>query len=996
MRVKEGAGPWPYRAGVKDMVKPQPTGPARGAIRIVHRSRTGRVRLRIKCLRDNGAILRRLALALCSAPGVLSAEPRVAAGSVVLRVEPGLSDADLLDRAGEALAVALSGRALSAPASAGPPDGPDWHSRDLGEVLDRLGVDPETGLPDAEAEARLTRTGENRLPRDRGPTQFSLFAEQFQTLPVALLVTSSILSLTTRNVIDAVATLSVVGANAVLGYVTEAQAEAAIHKLMDTKTANASVLRGGRERRVTSGALVPGDVISVRAGQQAPADIRLIDAHPIKADESALTGETLPVEKTGAGRVAFDAPVGERPTMLHSGTIVVEGRGRGVVVSTGGRTVMADIAGLSSGTERPRAPVEVELDVLSGQLVKLALLACGAFFGIGLARGVGAAAIFKDALALAVASVPEGLPVVATTTMSLGLRRMERKGILVRQVGAVETLGAVQTICLDKTGTLTQNRLSVSAVVPGRGPADEPGAATKRLAEAAALNNDATMGNAGAEGSSATERALMDFALAHGVDAAALLGKARREATQERSVERPWMATRHRGRRPPVIVKGAPDSVLAMCSHYLSGGRRRPLGDEARARILALNDDMAARPSRVIGFADGPASADLAAPEGLTWLGLVAMSDPIRPGSRDFVASMHRAGLRTVMITGDQVATAAAIARELDLSNGASLRIVDAPRLGGLDPDVLAGIARQTHVFSRVTAQQKLRIVQALQASGEIVAMTGDGINDGPALKAANVGIAMGASGTDLARDVANVVIRDDELGTLVNSVAQGRSVYRNIRRALSFLITTNLSEILVSLVEAAHGPGELETPMELLWINLASDVLPGLGLALADPDADVMERPPRRPDEPIIAPPEFRRMLLDGATISAASLVSHFAGLARYGPGPQTRSMTFISLSLGQLIYTLFCQRSDIRHIRPGRLLENRTLDGAVLVSSGVAMLPFFVPGLRRALGLGRIGAGATGFALGTALVPAAAVLARRGVRLQLGEVEGRPCETS
>jgi Ca2+-transporting ATPase len=433
-----------------------------------------------------------------------------------------------------------------------------------------------------------------------------------------------------------------------------------------------------------------------------------------------------------------------------------------------------------------------------------------------------------------------------------------------------------------------------------------------------------------------------------------------------------------------------------MCSHYLSGGHRRPLDEAARARILALNDDLAARPARMIGFADGPASADLAAPQGLTWLGLVGMTDPLRPGAKDFIASMHRAGLRTVMITGDQVATASAIARQLDLSNGAPLRIVDAPRLGGLDPEVLAGIARQTHVFSRVTAQQKLKIVQALQASGEVVAMTGDGINDGPALKAANIGIAMGASGTDLARDVANVVIRDDELGTLVNSVAQGRSVYRNIRRALSFLITTNMSEILVSLVEAAHGPGELETPMELLWINLASDVLPGLGLALADPDEDVMERPPRRADEPIISPPEFRRMLLDGATITGAALISHFAGLARYGPGPQTRSMTFISLSLGQLIYTLFCQRSDVRHIRPGRLLENRTLDGAVLTSSGVAMLPFFVPPLRRALGLGVIGGGASAFALGTAIIPAAAVLARRGVRLQLREVEGRPCETS
>ena len=965
-------------------------------VQIAHRSLHGRVRLRLRSLRGNAARLEQVSAALAAEPEVLSVAARRASGSLVVTVRPGLSDDALISAAEEALVAAMSGKNPSKPPQPDRTDGTHWHAKSVAEVLSHLEVDPDHGLSEGEANARLLKSGPNRLPLESGPSQAALFAEQFQTLPVALLVTSSVLSLATRSFLDAVATLSVVGMNAVLGYVTEAQAEAAIHKLMSSKTARATALRSGIETDLSSERLVPGDVVSVRAGQQAPADIRLIGDAPLKVDESALTGETLPVAKHGEAVVTAEAPVGERPTMLHSGTIVVEGKGRGVVVSTGGRTVTAAIAGLSASAERPRAPVEVELDQFSGRLVRLTLLACGAFFGIGLMRGVSAAAIFKDALALAVASVPEGLPVVATTTMSLGLRRMERSGILVRQVGAVETLGAVQTLCLDKTGTLTQNRLSVSDVACGTGAINEPETATRRLIEAAALNNDAEAEDGEATGSSATERALMEFALARGVDVASLRHKAARTAVQERSVERPWMATSHAGRRRPLIVKGAPEAVLAMCSQYLSGGRRQRLAESARARILASNDKMAARPARVIGFAEGPASAGLSAPEGLTWLGLVGMTDPLRPGARDFVAAMHRAGLRTVMITGDQVATASAIARELGLSGEAPLRIVDAPRLGDVNPEVLSGIARQTHVFSRVTAQQKLKIVLALQASGQVVAMTGDGINDGPALKAANVGIAMGASGTDLARDVANVVIRDDELGTLVNSVAQGRAVYRNIRRALSFLITTNLSEILVSLVEAAHGPGELETPMELLWINLASDVLPGLGLALADPDDDVMMRPPRRTGEPIIAPPEFRRMLLDGTTISAAALVSHFGGLARYGPGPKTRSMTFISLSLGQLVYTLFCQRSDVRHIRPGRLLENRTLDSAVLTSAGVAMAPFAIPGLRRALGLGAIGAGATAFALGTAMLPAAAVLARRGVWLQLKEVEGRPCGTS
>jgi Ca2+-transporting ATPase len=381
---------------------------------------------------------------------------------------------------------------------------------------------------------------------------------------------------------------------------------------------------------------------------------------------------------------------------------------------------------------------------------------------------------------------------------------------------------------------------------------------------------------------------------------------------------------------------------------------------------------------------------------GFTWLGLVAMVDPLRPDARAFVARAQAAGLATVMITGDQAATAAAIARELDLSAGGPLRIVDAPDLDRLDPALLGGLARRTHVFARVSAPQKLALVKALQSGGRVVGMTGDGVNDGPALKAADVGIAMGASGSDLARDVANVVIRDDRLETLIDAIAQGRAVHRNIRRALEFLVTTNISEIAVELVEALHGPGELETPMELLWINLASDVLPGLGLALADPDPDAMQRPPRDPREPIIPPAHARRMAVDSAAIAAASLGAHFLGLAKHGPGPQTRAMTYLALSLGQLLYTLTCQRSEVRHLVPGRLLQNRTLDAALLASSALAVAPFVVPPLGRLLGIARLGAADTGAALAAAALPAASVLLRRGVVLDLDTVEGRPCATS
>jgi Ca2+-transporting ATPase len=581
--------------------------------------------------------------------------------------------------------------------------------------------------------------------------------------------------------------------------------------------------------------------------------------------------------------------------------------------------------------------------------------------------------------------------------MSLGLKRMERNGVLVRQIDTVESLGALQILCLDKTGTLTQNRLQVSEVSTGLHP-DMPqvAAALRGLFEVAALNNESVATEFGAEGSSGTERAILDAAIAEGLDVAELRRTRPRIRLIERTSDRPYMVTLHGGHGPRTLVKGAPEAVLECCSHiWLENGPVR-LTDEDRVKIIAGNDLLASRPARVLGFASGETETEGDQPSGLTWLGLMAMVDPLRPGAKDFVASMHRAGIDTVMITGDQAATAGAIARELDISNGGPIRIVDAPELSAMEPDLLAGLARRTHVFTRVSAPQKLAIVNALQSNGSVVGMTGDGINDGPALKAANVGIAMGASGTALARDVANVVIRDDELTTLIEAVSQGRAVYRNIRRALEYLVTTNLSEIVVGIVEAAHGPGELETPMELLWINLVSDVLPGLGLALADPDPDAMERPPRDPGELVIPPRDFQRMATDSSVIAASSLAAHFVGLSRYGPGPETRSMTFISLALGQLLYALTCQRRDIRKLRPDQLLENRRLDAALLGSSFTAVLPFFVPRLRKILGIAPIGASSTAISLLAAAAPAAIVLARRGVQIEFETLEGKPCETS
>lgn len=924
---------------------------------------------------------------------------RDSSGSLVIHATPELDTETLIDLVKAAYVRPQTAPRAQADQIAKPEMAPStpWHSLPADRIAQELRADLQHGLNGNEARARLARDGPNMLPQNRRPSQWSILAEQFKSLPVGMLAGSAVVSVATGGIADAVATLGVVMINGVFGYITEGQAEASLHALIDNSTDKVTVLRDGAEIDLRASEIVRGDICLARPGTIVAADARVLAADRLKVDESALTGETEPVRKQAHEVIDEDTPIGDRPTMLHAGTLITEGRGRALVVETGAHTLAARIALLSQTASRPRAPVETELDRLGGQLAKLSLAACGLFFGIGWMRGIGLSAILKDALALAVAAVPEGLPVVATTTMSIGLKRMEKRGVLVRRIDTVESLGALQVLCLDKTGTLTQNRLQVCDVMTGLTP-DTPDivAARSLLFEVAALNNDAVPGRKRAQGSSGTERAILDEALAEGLDVASLRQTRPRKRLIERTPDRPYMVTVHGGAAPKTLVKGAPETVLGFCSHiWLEHGREKMTAAH-RIQILANNDLLAARPARVLGFACRDAALRKDEPSGLTWIGLMAMADPLRPGAKDFVAAVHRAGIRTVMITGDQAATASTIARELNLSQGGPLRIVDAPELSRMDPKLLGGVARNAHVFTRVSAPQKLAIVKALQSSGAVVGMTGDGVNDGPALKAANVGIAMGASGTDLARDVANVVIRDDELTTLIGAVSQGRAVYRNIRRALEYLVTTNLSEIIVGIAEAIHGPGELETPMELLWINLVSDVLPGLGLALADPDPDTMECPPRDPGEQVIPQRDFHRMATDSAMIAGSTLAAHFVGLARFGPGPETRSMTFLSLSLGQLFYALTCQRSDIRKLRPNHLLENKMLDSALIASSATAVLPFFVPVLRRLLGIAPIGPGSAAISILAATAPAAMVLARRGVQIEFETLEGKPCEIS
>jgi Ca2+-transporting ATPase len=960
---------------------------------ICHARVPGRLRLAVPEIRGRPGKAAALAAVLRTRPGIHHVEARSVTGSLILKTDPAMPVNQLRATVARALAGDLNAAATGTQAPEGKRSrGKDrtardgetaWHAVDREELLSRLGASATTGLGAEDAARRLRRHGPNLMPHEAGETQLQMLLKQFEGLPVAMLAGSAVVSLLTGGVADAVATLSVVAVNGVLGYVTEGQAERTIHALTDQSDHPVPVLRQGRETRIPASALVPGDLIRLHAGARVPADARLLASDGLMVDESALTGESMPVAKHTAAAMPPNTPVGARSAMLFCGTIVSEGEGLAVVVATGARTEAATLQRLSQTASRPKAPVEAELDRLGSQLAIASLAACGVFAGVGLLRGYPLAVILKDALALAVAAVPEGLPMVATSTLSMGLRKMERRGILIRQLSAVESLGALQVLCLDKTGTLTQNRMQVVEAVAGLGRTSlEDAAGLRALAEVAALNSDVTLDAGGAGGSSQTEQALLAFARSLGTDVKALRSSRPRLHTMKRTPSRPFMATSHQaGDGIDLTLKGAPQAVLARCSNVLERGVVRPLTEADRATLLGLNDSLASRPARVLAFAARSVETPEVDPDGMTFLGFLAMVDPIRPGAKRLLKRIRAAGIRPVLITGDQASTAAAVAREAGLTRDGPVRVIDSTEFTGMRPDLLAALAREAQVFARVSSDQKLAIVRALQASGRIVAMTGDGINDAPALAAADVGIAMGESGTELARDVANVVIRDDNLATLVEAIAEGRAIYRNIRRSLEYLVTTNMSEIAVSILEALHGPGELETPMELLWINLVTDVLPGLGLALADPDADVMDRPPRDPGEHIVPQRDFRRMATDSGIIAASAILSHAVGLARHGPGEATRGMTFLTLSQAQLLYTLVSQRSDPRKLKPGALFENRTLDLALLVSAGLGALPFFVPVLRRLLGIAPLSRADAAVALGAATIPLAATLGRRSL---------------
>jgi Ca2+-transporting ATPase len=856
-----------------------------------------------------------------------------------------------------------------------------WHTMNPLSVLTFLDTPRGVGLSSEIARERLKRHGLNILPQALPRSKWGILIDQLTSLPVALLGAAAGLSLVTGGVVDALVILGVVCINAAIGYITETQTEATLHSLQKLVSPSATVVRDGAFREIKAEEIAVGDLLVLRPGSYIAADARLIETHYLYVDESALTGENMPVLKAPESFPIVDIPLADRINMVYMGTLVTGGEGIAVVVATGGLTEMGQI--------------QVRM---GNQLVVISGAVCGLVLLIGLLRGYSFLEMLKISISLAVAAVPEGLPTVATTTLALGIRNMRRHHVLIRHLSAVETLGSVQTICLDKTGTITLNRMSVVTVhtgmkviqvsegkfISGEWPlnpftCDE----LLRLMHVSVLCSETEVkvdqGEYVLRGSP-TENALVHLAISAGID---VLGVRKRHSLLKithRSENRNFMTTLYESDsfEKLLAVKGSPAEVLAMCKWYMRDGQRIHLSDPDRLNIEIENERMAGDSLRVLGVAyahldQGDEKSQ--AGDGLIWLGLVGMADPIRKGVKKLIETFHRAGIDTVMITGDQSPTAYAIGKELNLSGDEALEILDSTHFTKVDPDVMEALSKRVHVFARVSPAHKLQIVQSLQKSGKVVAMTGDGINDGPALKAADIGIAMGHTGTDVAREVADVVLEDDNLETMVVAVSHGRTIYNNIRKSVRFLLATNLSEILVMFSSIAVGLGEPLNSMQLLWINLLSDIFPGLALALEPPEPEVLSRPPRNPGDPILQLSDLKKITFEAATLSAGAMGAYGYGLVRYGAGPQAGTLAFMSLVTGQLLHAVSCrsERHSIYDPAVGRtpLPPNPYLNIALGGSLALQIAAIAFPGLRKLLGITPIGLLDGLVVGGTALIP-------------------------
>ena len=876
--------------------------------------------------------------------------------------------------------VATAGRAPETPPR-------PWHAVRAEAVARFWRTSSEEGLSAAEAERRAAHYGTNILPTMEPRPALAILAEQFFSLPMLLLAGSAALSLATGGIADAIVIAAVVTLNAGIGFAVEYDADRTILSMLELSEPEAVVIRDGSPQRIAGDEVVPGDVLVLRHGAPVVADARLIAAARLTIDEAALTGESLPAEKRADGIEAARVALAGRSNMVYRGTVVTGGQGLAIVVATGRHTEIGKIQDLLAQTQPRQTPLQKQMRGLGGQITWWVCGASAAVFAIGLLRGLPALEMLRGAVSLAIAAVPEGLPVIAVICLANGMRNLLREKVLARRLAAIEAIGGVEVLCLDKTGTLTWNRMAAVSVYANLRSFDPRGRAffeggrpvatashpeLSKLLEICCLASEAPVEIRDGEwvvGGSPTEAALVRMALAAGKDALALRRQFPLRETRHRSESQPYMSTLHdlaKG-RTLIAVKGSPAEVLDLCEWHAAEGKVRKLGPRERAEILAANARMASCGLRVLGAAclevAGRPKEDA---HGLVWLGLVGLADPPREGLKEIIAQFRRAGVRPVMLTGDQAATAESVADALGLNGGAAAATVDATEMETLGLAEVDTLVRRVSVFSRVSPSNKLQIVRALQRGGATVAMTGDGVNDAPALKAADAGIALAESGAKVARGVADLLLLDDRVESILPAIREGRAVRENLRKSVHYMAATNASEVLLMFAGIVAGGGPPFNPRQLLWTNLITDIFPELALTVEPADPEIMSRPPRDPAAPVIAPSDYRRLGRESATMTVAALAAYMIGISRYGPGARTSSMAFLTLTSAQLLHGLTA-RSETRGAPPA---PNPAMRHGLLLGFGMLLASQLVRRIAGLLGAAPVGAT-------DALVCAAAALA-------------------
>lgn len=838
----------------------------------------------------------------------------------------------------------------------------NWHQKDIKEIFEYLKSSPG-GLSSDDAAKRLDEYGPNELLETGRKTPFMMFLDQFRDFMIIILIAAAVVSGMMGELSDTIAIVVIVILNAIIGFVQEYRAEKAMRALKEMAAPTALVLRDRKPVDINASGLVPGDMVLLEAGRIVPADIRLTEAAQIRIEEAALTGESVPVDKTAETLSGESIPLGDRRNMAFKGTTVSYGRGSGIVISTGMKTELGKIAAMLQGEEEVKTPLQKRL-ARFGQRLGLAVIAiCAVVFVTGLLRGEQPLIMFLTAVSLAVAAIPEALPAVVTISLAIGARKMVRQNALVRKLPAVETLGSVTYICSDKTGTLTLNRMTVDELFvdgkafrnPEKQDLSAPGTQPVFLFYAMALNNDAVQGGDGRIIGDPTETALFEFADRRGFNKNRLEGDFPRIAEIPFDSGRKCMTTFHEVRDKAAVqngrivsfTKGALESVLDRCTHILYRGETVELTETFRKELISVNNRMAGEGLRTLAFAERrwEALPEKITPESaendLTFLGLAGLMDPPREEAREAVAMCRTAGIKPVMITGDHPLTAKNIAKRLGIiSDGDG--VLTGTELDRLSIEEFKERVEKIRVYARVAPEQKIKIVRALQDKGEFVAMTGDGVNDAPALKRADIGVAMGITGTDVAKESSHMILLDDNFATIVKAVKEGRRIFDNIRKFIKYTMTSNSGEIWTIFLPPFLGLPIPLLPIHILWINLVTDGLPGLALAVEPEEKGIMKKPPRHPKESIFAHGLGYHLFWVGLLMGSVSIFTQAWFMKTSEAHWQT--MVFTVLSLSQMGHVLAI-RSETESLFKQGLFSNMPLFGAVLLTFLLQMATIYVP---------------------------------------------------